>query len=85
VKSVLLAGAAMVAVPCFPLCAEPPVFTPQTLVLKDVPAATGPAVALFNGKDLDAWTAWLGYADPAQTYRADHAPPLGIAGQRNHP
>jgi hypothetical protein len=42
-------------------------------------------VALFNGKDLDAWTAWLGYADPAQTYRADHAPPLGIAGQRNHP
>jgi hypothetical protein len=77
----LLAGAAMVAAFSFPVRADPPVFTPQTLVLKSLPAATGPAVALFNGKDLDAWTAWLGYADPAQTYRADHAPPLGIGGK----
>lgn len=51
------------------------------LVLTRIPSATGAAVSLFNGKDLNDWTGWLGYADPAQTYRADHAPPLGIGGK----
>lgn len=57
------------------------VFRPQTLVLKDVPAATGPAIALFNGRNLDEWTSWLGYADPARTYRSDPGAPIGIAGK----
>ena len=61
--------------------AEAPAFKPQTLVLKNVPAATGPAVALFNGKDLDDWTAWLGYKDPAVTYNAGDAKPVGVAGK----
>jgi hypothetical protein len=80
-KIVLLAGAAFVAALCFSSRAASADFTPQTLVLQDVPAATGPAVALFNGKDLDAWTGWLGYMDPAQTYRPDHGVPIGIGGK----
>jgi len=43
--------------------------TPQVLVLADVPRATGPARALFNGRDLTGWQPWLGYPDPAVTYR----------------
>ena len=43
--------------------------TPQVLVLADVPTATGPARALFNGRDLTGWQPWLGYPDPAVTYR----------------
>ena len=58
-----------------------PSFTPQSLVLKNIPAATGPAVALFNGKDLDQWDAWLGYADPGQTYLAKHDASLGVGGK----
>ena len=42
---------------------------PQRLVLVDVPKAAGSARALFNGRDLAGWEAWLGYADPALTYR----------------
>jgi len=61
--------------------AEVPAFQPQTLVLKNIPKATGPAVALFNGKDLDDWTAWLGYKDPAQTYLPKHDAPIGVAGK----
>jgi hypothetical protein len=61
--------------------AEPPPFATKTLVLKEVPAAKGPAVTLFNGKDLNDWTGWLGYPDPAQTYRADHAPAIGVGGK----
>ena len=58
-----------------------PVFKPQTLVLTNVPKATGKAISLFNGKDLNDWDAWLGYADPAQTYRPDHGPSLGAGGK----
>jgi len=61
--------------------AEAPAFQPQTLVLTDIPKATGPAVALFNGKNLDDWTAWLGYRDPAQTYLKEHDAPIGVAGK----
>jgi len=69
------------------LCVSPvvandlPAFAPQTLALKAIPAPTGPAVALFNGKDLDAWDAWLGYADPGQTYLPSHDAPLGVGGK----
>jgi len=61
--------------------AEAPAFQPQTLVLTDIPKAIGPAVALFNGKNLDDWTAWLGYRDPAQTYLKEHDAPIGVAGK----
>ena len=58
-----------------------PEFKVQTLILTKVPAATGPAVDLFDGKDLDAWDAWLGYADPSQTYAAQHDAPIGAGGK----
>ncbi len=50
-------------------------------VLIDVPKATGKKISLFNGKNLNDWDAWLGYADPAQTYRSDHDAPIGVAGK----
>ncbi len=79
-KSIVLAGACLLA--SFTSAqAVAPAFKPQTLVLKTIPKATGPAVALFNGKDLDDWTAWLGYKDPSQTYLAKHDAPIGVAGK----
>ena len=58
-----------------------PAFHPQHLVLTHVPKATGKAVRLFDGKSLDNWDAWLGYADPGQTYAKDHAAPIGAGGK----
>ena len=43
----------------------------QKLRLVDVPVATGPARDLFNGRDLAEWDGWLGYPDPAVTYRQE--------------
>ena len=60
--------------------AEAPAFKPQTLVLKNVPKAVGPAVSIFNGKDLNDWTGWLGYPDPSRTYNAGDAKPIGPGG-----
>ena len=57
--------------------ADDPAFVPQRLQLVDVPQATGPAITLFNGRDLDGWTTWLGYKDPALTYRVKPAEPIG--------
>ncbi len=51
------------------------------LALTDVPKAAGPAVSLFNGKDLKNWSAWLGYADPALTYKRPPVAPIGAAAQ----
>lgn len=48
-----------------------PVATPQRLTLADVPRPTGRATQLFDGRSLAGWTPWLGYADPAITYRAN--------------
>ena len=53
----------------------------QTLVLAEVPKATGPAVSLFNGQDLKDWDAWLGYADPALTYKRPAIAPIGATAQ----
>lgn len=54
--------------------------TAQRLRLADVPVPTGPARGLFNGRDLADWDAWLGYPDPAVSYRDDPgASPLGIS------
>lgn len=50
----------------------------QTLVLTDVPRPTGPMRELFNRRDLTGWTTWLGYPDPAVTYRDQPgATPIG--------
>jgi hypothetical protein len=51
------------------------------LVLADIPEAAGPSVALFNGQDLKDWDAWLGYADPAQTYKRPPIAPLGATAK----
>ncbi|HEV2597871.1 DUF1080 domain-containing protein [Sphingopyxis sp.] len=59
--------------------AEDPPFRPQRLVLRRLPKAVGPSITLFNGKDLNDWDTWLGYADPAETYRANSGKPLGTA------
>lgn len=56
-------------------------YVPQNLILTQVPAPAGAPVELFNGKDIDAWEAWLGYPDPAQTYSPDHAPSIGHGGK----
>lgn len=54
------------------------VATPQRLLLVDVPRPAGRRISLFDGRSLAGWTPWLGYADPAITYRADpHAVPIG--------
>ncbi len=55
----------------------------QKLRLVDVPTPTGPARSLFNGRDLGDWDSWLGYPDPAVTYRDDPGvSPLGISRDR---
>jgi hypothetical protein len=49
----------------------------QPLALTEIPKPAGPATTLFNGQDLKAWDAWLGYADPALTYKRPAIAPLG--------
>lgn len=63
------------------IIAQDPSFAAQALRLVDVPKPSGPAVSLFNGKDLADWDPWLGYADPSVTYlKKPGADPVG-AGQ----
>ena len=89
----VLTGLALAAGFALPAAAQPaptpaqlaaiagdPAFKPQDLVLEALPRATGPQVALFNGRDLADWEGWLGYADPAKTYRRPPEAPLGHAG-----
>lgn len=55
-----------------------PAAAPQRLVLDHVPKAKGRTIALFDGRTLDGWQAWLGYADPSITYDAGpDARPIG--------
>lgn len=57
--------------------------TLQQLRLVDVPTPTGPAHSLFNGRNLSDWDSWLGYPDPAVTYRDDPGVvPLGTSRDR---
>lgn len=61
---------------------SPAAAAPRTdLALAEIPMASGPAVSLFNGKDLRNWTAWLGYADPALTYKRPAIAPLGATAR----
>jgi hypothetical protein len=50
----------------------------QRLRLVDLPRPSRAARALFNGRDLECWHPWLGYADPSITFRAPPgAEPIG--------
>jgi hypothetical protein len=57
---------------------DPPA-QPQKLALREVPRATGPAVELFNGRNLIGWLPWLGYADTSLTFRPRTVDPLGTS------
>lgn len=59
------------------IAGDPPA-KPQHLMLTDLPPATGPVLRLFDGRGLDDWEPWLGYADPALTYRRPPVAPLGV-------
>lgn len=57
-----------------------PAASPQRLALGALSRPTGKPITLFDGKSLTGWTPWLGYADPALTYKGDPAArPIGTA------
>jgi hypothetical protein len=58
-----------------------PIAGPQELALADLPMGQGPRVSLFNGVDLNDWDGWLGYPDPAETFKKTHSVnPIGAGG-----
>lgn len=62
--------------------AAPALAAPRaTLFLTEIPKPAGPATVLFNGQDLKDWDAWLGYADPALTYKRPPIAPIGATAQ----
>ncbi|KQN74605.1 3-keto-disaccharide hydrolase [Sphingomonas sp. Leaf62] len=56
-----------------------PATTPQRLTLVDLPKPAGRKIALFDGRTLKDWEPWLGYADPALTYRNPPDKPVGTS------
>ena len=54
-----------------------PAYVAERLRLENIPAPSGPAVSLFNGRDLADWETWLGYPDPSITYRDDASGSIG--------
>lgn len=57
-----------------------PAWTGERYVIASEPRPTAPARALFNGRDLKGWQAWLGYADTSLTFRGTPgASPLGTS------
>lgn len=61
------------------IAGDPPAAV-QRLVLTDLPRPAGKRIALFDGRSLAGWEPWLGYADPAQTYRRNpEATPIGTS------
>lgn len=69
--------------PLAAIIADDPAYRPQRLILTDIPSPTGPAISLFNGRDLADWDIWLGYEDPALTYLPDPARPIGVPVARD--
>ncbi len=59
------------------LMAAAPAGAAPSLTLAEIPKPAGPSTALFNGQDLKDWDAWLGYADPALTYKRPPIAPIG--------
>lgn len=72
-----LAFTLALAVAAPPLTASAQAAPSPPLALAEIPKPAGPAVALFNGRDLKDWDAWLGYADPALTYTRPPVAPIG--------
>lgn len=62
------------------ITAKDPKFISQSLILINIPKPSGATISLFNGKDLNDWTPWLGYTDPAKTYTRPNEKPIGPAG-----
>jgi hypothetical protein len=58
-----------------------PALAAPALTLTQVPKAAGPAVSLFNGQDLNDWSAWLGYRDPGLTYKNPPVAPIGATAE----
>lgn len=58
--------------------ANDPPFRPQSLQLADLPQPVSAPVQLFNGRNLDGWDVWLGYADPRDTYGKPAVGPIGL-------
>lgn len=79
-SSLAMAIAASVSVQAQQAAVAAPVFEHKPMQLVDLPAPAGAATALFNGKDLNDWEAWLGYRDPALTYQGPPEAPIGPAG-----
>ena len=57
-----------------------PAFHAQSLRLAKIPAPSGPRVKLFNGKDLNNFTPWLGYANGSMFPASADDKPLGETG-----
>jgi hypothetical protein len=57
-----------------------PVFREQSLELTELPHRIGPRVSLFNGKDLDGFTPWLGYSNGTMFPTGPDDKPLGERG-----
>ena len=62
------------------IAGDPP-FKAQELRLVDLPKPTGSSYSLFNGRDLNDWQPWLGYADPSLTSQNPPVKPLGRRGK----
>lgn len=61
------------------IAGDPPATT-QRLILADLPKPVGKRIALFDGRSLAGWQPWLGYADPAVTYKANPgSAPIGAS------
>lgn len=63
------------------LAVASPALAAPALTLTEVPKAAGPAISLFNGQDLNDWSAWLGYRDPALTYKNPAIAPIGATAE----
>uniref|UniRef100_UPI0035CAA0A6 3-keto-disaccharide hydrolase n=1 Tax=uncultured Sphingomonas sp. TaxID=158754 RepID=UPI0035CAA0A6 len=66
------------------IIAADPTFTPQRLVLSDLPKPVRPAIALFNGRDLRGWDTWLGAAEPITTYAPVRGKSIGLNHDDSH-
>jgi hypothetical protein len=58
--------------------ANDPSYRPQALKLINLPKGKRAPVRLFNGRNLDGWDSWLGYADARDTYGQPAAGPVGL-------
>jgi hypothetical protein len=61
------------------IAGDPPAAA-QRFTLADLPKPVGKRIALFDGRSLNGWQPWLGYADPALTYKANPgSAPIGTS------